>query len=55
MDDQVDQRLKNNPKVRVQGDMYAYQVRLLHSSSNVAPIVASMETLTIMSWHAAAF
>lgn len=27
MDDQVDQRLKNNPKVRVEGDMYAYQVR----------------------------
>lgn len=27
MDDQVEQRLKNNPKVRVQGDQYAYQVR----------------------------
>ncbi|RLN49564.1 hypothetical protein BBJ28_00020201 [Nothophytophthora sp. Chile5] len=26
MDDQVDQRLKNNPKVRVQGDQYAYQI-----------------------------
>ncbi|POM75048.1 Hypothetical protein PHPALM_7895, partial [Phytophthora palmivora] len=25
MDDQVEQRLKNNPKVRVQGDQYAYQ------------------------------
>lgn len=27
MDDQVEQRLKNNPKVRIQGDQYAYQVR----------------------------
>jgi hypothetical protein len=27
MDDQVEQRLKNNPKVRVEGDLYAYQVR----------------------------
>jgi hypothetical protein len=27
MDDQVDQRLKNNPKVRVNDAMYAYQVR----------------------------
>lgn len=27
MDDQVDQRLKNNPKVRVDGDMYAYQAK----------------------------
>lgn len=27
MDEQVDQRLKNNPKVRVEGDMYAYQAK----------------------------
>ncbi|GLD92950.1 hypothetical protein PINS_up001542 [Pythium insidiosum] len=27
MDDQVDQRLKNNPKVRVNGEMYAYQAK----------------------------
>ncbi|KAG1684990.1 hypothetical protein DVH05_009820 [Phytophthora capsici] len=27
MDDQVEQRLKNNPKVRVQGDQYAYQAK----------------------------
>ncbi|KAG2523188.1 hypothetical protein JM18_004184 [Phytophthora kernoviae] len=27
MDDQVEQRLKNNPKVRVQGDHYAYQAK----------------------------
>lgn len=39
MDDQVDQRLKNNPKVRVQGDMYAYQVRPAFNTSNVIPIV----------------
>lgn len=26
MDDQVEQRLKNNPKVRIEGDQYAYQV-----------------------------
>lgn len=26
MDDQVEQRLKNNPKVRIEGDGYAYQV-----------------------------
>uniref|UniRef100_A0AAV1TAD9 TFIIE beta domain-containing protein n=1 Tax=Peronospora matthiolae TaxID=2874970 RepID=A0AAV1TAD9_9STRA len=27
MDDQVEQRLKNNPKVRLQGDQYAYQAK----------------------------
>ncbi|KAH7476926.1 hypothetical protein PRIC1_000937 [Phytophthora ramorum] len=27
MDDQVEQRLKNNPKVRVQGNQYAYQAK----------------------------
>ncbi|TMW63222.1 hypothetical protein Poli38472_002163 [Pythium oligandrum] len=27
MDEQVDQRLKNNPKVRVDGEMYAYQAK----------------------------
>lgn len=32
MDDQVEQRLKNNPKVRVEGDQYAYQVRTATSS-----------------------
>jgi hypothetical protein len=26
MDEPVEQRLKNNPKVRVKGDQYAYQV-----------------------------
>ncbi|CAI5703489.1 unnamed protein product [Peronospora effusa] len=29
MDDQVEQRLKNNPKVWVQGDQYAYQAEML--------------------------
>ncbi|TYZ65053.1 hypothetical protein PybrP1_004505 [[Pythium] brassicae (nom. inval.)] len=27
MDDQVDQRLKNNPKVRLEGELYAYQAK----------------------------
>ena len=35
MDDQVEQRLKNNPKVRLQGDQYAYQVSERHADEEL--------------------
>uniref|UniRef100_H3GFD0 TFA2 Winged helix domain-containing protein n=1 Tax=Phytophthora ramorum TaxID=164328 RepID=H3GFD0_PHYRM len=47
MDDQVEQRLKNNPKVRVQGNQYAYQVRG-ESSCWAARWLAQMQLLKIL-------
>lgn len=44
MDDQVEQRLKNNPKVRVEGDQYAYQVR------NAAPDSLSTRCERLTAW-----
>lgn len=45
MDDQVDQRLKNNPKVRVSGEMYAYQAK--YDMKNRLQLLRILERVSI--------
>jgi hypothetical protein len=50
VDDQVDQRLKNNPKVRVEAETYAYQVNLKRLFSLLwvlAYVVFSRQNMTL--------